>query len=118
MHWYVAKIVFRIICGEGNHTPQFDEQLRLINAADEKQAFIKAEYIGREAQDSFLNERGQLVQWQFINTSELYKLASLSHGLELYSRVNETDNAGRYIDIINKKSEEICAAFENKTVSV
>ena len=30
MKWYLAKIVYRIICGEGNHTPQFDEQLRLI----------------------------------------------------------------------------------------
>ncbi|MEP7129294.1 MAG: DUF4288 domain-containing protein, partial [Chitinophagales bacterium] len=29
MNWYLAKIVFRIICGDGLHQPQFDEQLRL-----------------------------------------------------------------------------------------
>ncbi len=29
MKWYLAKLVFRIICGEGNHTPQFDEQFVL-----------------------------------------------------------------------------------------
>ncbi|RYY10197.1 MAG: DUF4288 domain-containing protein, partial [Chitinophagaceae bacterium] len=27
MNWYLAKLIFRIVCGQGNHTPQFDEQL-------------------------------------------------------------------------------------------
>ena len=26
MHWFLAKIVYRIICGSGEHTAQFDEQ--------------------------------------------------------------------------------------------
>ncbi|HEV3251858.1 MAG TPA: DUF4288 domain-containing protein, partial [Puia sp.] len=42
MNWYLAKIVFRIICGEGQHIPQFDEQLRLIEAGNEVEAFEKA----------------------------------------------------------------------------
>ena len=33
MNWYLAKIVYRIICGDGNHTAQFDEQLRLVQLA-------------------------------------------------------------------------------------
>ena len=45
MKWYLAKLVYRIICGEGNHKPQFDEQLRLIYAEDDlpedQQQFIK-----------------------------------------------------------------------------
>ena len=41
MNWYIAKIVFRIITGDGNHMPQFDEQLRLINANNEEEAFEK-----------------------------------------------------------------------------
>ena len=45
MNWYMAKIVFRIICGEGHHTPQFDEQLRLIGATNEEEAFEKAKAI-------------------------------------------------------------------------
>ena len=52
MNWYVAKIVFRIISGEGNHNAQFDEQLRLISAEDEHQAFEKATAIGMNNQDS------------------------------------------------------------------
>jgi len=31
MNWYLAKLVFRIICGDGDHTPQFDEQLCVQN---------------------------------------------------------------------------------------
>ena len=36
MNWFLAKIVYRIVCGKGEHTPQFDEQLRLIGAEDEE----------------------------------------------------------------------------------
>jgi hypothetical protein len=118
MQWYIAKIVFRIICGEGDHKPQFDEQLRLIHAADEQEAFRKAEATGWREEDSFLNQQKQLVQWQFINISELKKLSALSDGIELYSRVKEADNAKRYIDVINKKAEQICSTFENRETVV
>jgi hypothetical protein len=55
MNWYLSKIIFRIICGEGQHTPQFDEQLRLIAAANEEEAFDKAMAIGQREQDGFYN---------------------------------------------------------------
>jgi len=118
MQWYLAKIVFRIICGEGNHTPQFDEQLRLIYAAGEAQAFEKANEIGKEEQVSFLNQKHQEVLWQFINVSELHKLASLTDGLELYSKVQEADNAVNYIDIVNRKAEGIRTSFRKKSSSL
>lgn len=40
MNWYVAKLIFRITFGNGNHPPQFDEQLRLISASGEKALLI------------------------------------------------------------------------------
>ena len=39
MNWYLAKFVYRIVCGNGNHIPQFDEQLRLITADNRKKRF-------------------------------------------------------------------------------
>jgi len=42
MNWYLAKMVFRIICGDGNHTAQFDEQLRLVSGNSLEEAFHKA----------------------------------------------------------------------------
>lgn len=118
MNWYVAKIVFRITSGEGNHTPQFDEQLRLISAADKKEALEKARQIGHHEQDSFVNEKKQLVKWQFINIPELTILPSLTDGIEIYSRVNEYDNAKRYIETVHKKAEYVRSAFHKNLTGV
>ena len=107
MNFYLAKIVYRIICGEGNHTGQFDEQLRLVAAANKKDAFQKAQFIGTQEEEFFFNDRQQLVQWQFIDVCALYKLSELIDGAELYSRIEETENADAYIDIIHKKGEQI-----------
>ena len=107
MNWYLAKIVFRIICGEGEHTPQFDEQLRLVAANNKEEAFQKAQEMGQQEEDTFYNRKEQLVQWQFINISELYRLSELIDGAELYSRIEEKDNAEAYIYTINQQAENI-----------
>ncbi|MFT3826978.1 MAG: DUF4288 domain-containing protein [Chitinophagaceae bacterium] len=104
MSWFLAKIVYRIICGEGNHTAQFDEQLRLIEAENETAAFDKAKQIGDQEQEIFLNQQQKLVHWQFVNISELYKLSELIDGAELYSKVEETDRADLYIETVHKKA--------------
>ncbi len=104
MSWYLAKIVFRIICGDGQHTPQFDEQLRLVRAADEDEAFYKAKALGELEEDTFLNIEKKEVQWQFINVSELYRLSALIDGAEMYSRIRETDEAEDYIELIHRKA--------------
>lgn len=107
MSWFLAKIVYQIICGEGDHTPQFDEQLRLVEADDETTAFAKAQAIGEQEQEMFFNQQQNLVQWKFINVCELYKLSALIDGAELYSRVQEADNAGLYIELVHKKAANI-----------
>ena len=53
MNWYLTKIVFRIVCGEGKHTPQFDEQLRVIAADNKEEAFYKARAIGKDEEEFF-----------------------------------------------------------------
>ena len=53
MKWYLAKMVFRIICGEGEHTPQFDEQLRLVAGLTKEEAFQKAREMGRKEEEAF-----------------------------------------------------------------
>jgi hypothetical protein len=107
MNWYLSKLVFRIICGDVMHKPQFDEQLRLIESENEKEAFAKAAAIGSMEEDEFYNQEKKLVQWKFINVSELYKLSGLMDGAELYSRIEEKDNADLYIELTNKKAAHI-----------
>jgi len=104
MNWYLTKIVYQIICGNGDHTPQFDEQLRLISASSEMEAFEKARKIGRNEQECFLNDKQHPVRWQFIDACELYKLSELIDGAEIYSRVQETEDATRYINMVRSKA--------------
>jgi hypothetical protein len=107
MNWFLAKIVYRIVCGDGDHTAQFDEQLRLIQANHETQAFEKAKAIGEQEQEMFLNQQQKLVQWQFVDVCELYKISALIDGAELYSRIQETDNANLYVEMVHKKAAHI-----------
>ncbi len=107
MKWYLAKIVFQIICGDGNHIAQFDEQLRLISTGDEDEAFEKARTIGKNEEDSFYNMKQQLVQWQFVNVSELYHLSELIDGAEMYSRISEVDDAEAYLSLVHRRAESI-----------
>lgn len=107
MKWYLAKIVFQIICGDGDHSAQFDEQLRLIAANTEHEAFEKANAIGKNEEESFFNLKQQLVRWQFVNVSELSHLSDLIDGAEMYSRINEVDDAEAYIASVNRRAESI-----------
>ncbi len=107
MNWYLTKIVFQIICGNGNHIAQFDEQLRLISANDHTEAFYKAKQLGEREEDTFYNQNRQLVQWKFINVSTIYKLQELVDGAELYSRIEECDHADVHIQTIHKRAEQL-----------
>ena len=118
MNWYLAKMVFRIICGEGEHTPQFDEQLRLVAGISKEEAFRKAREMGQQEEETFYNRKEQLVQWQFINISELYRLSELIDGAELYSRIEEKDNAEAYIYTINQKAENIVCNETNQLLQL
>ena len=107
MNWYLAKMVFQIICGEGHHRPQFDEQLRLLQAGSREEALHKAQLLGMREQECFFNCQEQLVQWQFVNTSELYRLDQLVGGAELYSRVEEPEDADHYMHTIRNRAEQL-----------
>ena len=104
MNFYLAKIVYQIICGEGKHTPQFDEQLRLITARSYADAFDRATAIGKHDEHSFFNQHQKLVQWKFINVCELFALSDYADGAEIYSAIKERNDAQYYISDVNKKA--------------
>lgn len=112
MNWYLAKIVYRIICGNGDHTAQFDEQLRLVEAPSKREALEKARVIGKSEQISFTNEKQQQVQWKFINVSEVYRLHEVADGTEIYSRIEEKDDAASYEDVVNRKAHHLLSETE------
>lgn len=104
MNWYVTKLIFRIISGDGNHPAQFDEQLRLIKADNEQAAFKKASSIGIDIQDSFTNAQKQMVRWQFVDVTEVNPINGLTDGAELHYQIHEAPDADLYIAWAHHKS--------------
>jgi hypothetical protein len=104
MKWFIAKIVYQIICGDGDHTPQFDEQVRVITAYDEEEALQKALELGEREQDTFENHAKQLVQWKFVDVAELYQVDDWLDGAEIYSTIKEETDAEDYINYVRDKA--------------
>jgi hypothetical protein len=112
MNWYIAKIIFGICLDDNNQTTQFDEQLRIISARDEKEAFLKARLIGVREEDLFLNESNRSVKWRFIDVSELDLLRELKDGMEIYSCIQEREESGSYMNYVQQKAASIENRFQ------
>ncbi|CAN5799747.1 hypothetical protein BH11BAC4_BH11BAC4_18060 [soil metagenome] len=107
MNWYLLKIVYKIICGDGDHIAQFDEQLRVVLADDRFHAFTKGRCIGENEQESFYNCNKKIVQWKFMDVSEIYALDGLADGAELYSRINEVEDAENYRKLLAARANKL-----------
>ena len=116
MNWYLTKIIYRIICGDGKHTPQFDEQLRLIYAQDDLHAFIKARQLGHKEEDSFLNNNSKPVLWKFIDVAEIHLLSNLKDGAEVYSRIREEEDAEIYTSNAYLKAAHLMENCSHTTI--
>lgn len=116
MSWYISKIIFQVICGDGEHTPQFDEQLRLIQAKNEKDALKKAIEIGLEEQNTFNNSRDESVIWSFVDVSELQRVNELKDKTELYSRIVEPENEENYVGLIELRAERVRSNCERRSI--
>jgi hypothetical protein len=114
MNWYLTKMVFRIICGNGQHKAQFDEQIRLIQASSPAEAWAKArEYAMSETNGT----QGEGVRWQFVNIPELYQLNGFVDGAELYSRVKEEDDGEVYEQVIHRRAAMLQYNMEHQILS-
>ena len=60
-----------------------------------------------DLEETFYNQKKQLVQWKFVDVPEVHCLRELIDGAEMYSRINEVDDADAYEDVINRKALSI-----------
>ncbi len=111
MNWYIAKIVFSIHA-ENQTNQQFDEQLRLVEAGNQEEAFLKARVIGLTEEDSFINDKSKFVKWEFINVLDIIPLQKIEDGIEVYSRIHEMEEAKSYINFIHQRA--ISLRLENE----
>jgi hypothetical protein len=108
MNWYLAKLVFNINIDNGNNS-QFDIQTRLVHATSVESALFKARAIGKKHEESFVNSENNLVEWKFIDVTEIFSLNETKDGEELYSTTHETEDPESYIKFVKDKSMVIQA---------
>ncbi len=109
MNWYLAKLVFSIDISESTVKAEFDEQFRLIKANSEEEAYYKAKSLGKSLQSSFYNANNKMVNWRFIDASELNLINELSDGVEIYSNTVETKEKESFINSVLQKAMGIQA---------
>lgn len=100
-------MVYQIISGSGNHTPQFDEQLRLIRADTYGWACEKAGIMGHLLQDKSTNAKGEELAWKFVNVVDVVPLPSWEDGDEIYSTTSEPKDVKEYLADLSVKTELI-----------
>lgn len=104
MNWYIAKIIFGITAQNTEHKPQFDEQLRLISASSQEEAFLKARILGIQHEDTFINDKNNLVKWEFINVADIMRLNELEDGVEVASRIYEMEDGDEHVHYVHQKA--------------
>jgi hypothetical protein len=107
MKWFTAKIVFGIHHSSKDAITQYDEQIRVIKARDEHEAFLKARMLGVREEYSFTNENDEEVSWEFVDVTDLSEINELTDGMELYSRIHETDSREQYIRFVHDKALQL-----------
>lgn len=113
LQWFLAKLVFQISVDGKDHTPQFEEQFRLIKADELAWAVEKATIIGRMDENNFLNTRQQRVYWKFIETVDVLPLDGINDGMELYVQTEEPENVNSYIEIVKSKARRLTDKLKN-----
>ena len=102
MNCFLVKIVFQIICGNGHHLPQFDEQLRLIFAQDKRTAIADA--IHQANAEANVSE---FVQWKFIAVTEVYPFSENLNGAALFSMITETESGEAYVKMLQLRAQDL-----------
>jgi hypothetical protein len=104
MKKFLVKLMFNINIDNGNHTSQFDEQIRIVESNSIENAFQKARGMGKKEEETFVNNNNELVHWKFIDVIDLYELDSLKDGEQVYSNTHEKTDTNSFISYIRQKA--------------
>lgn len=115
MNWYIAKIIYQVISGKGDHVPQFDEQFRLIRADEISWAWEKAHVIARMEQSIFKNCKEEDVLWKFVAVEDVCHVENLEDGAQVYAQTTEPECANEYIALRQARSKKFLQADRNRT---
>ena len=89
MKSFTVCIIFKIEC-EGVRTEQYEEQWRLILAANQQDALQQARQTAIHEEEQFTDRRGRTVRWTFLAIKDIQETA-MQNGALLFSILRETD---------------------------
>jgi len=104
---YLAKLVFNIVTLQANNRMQFEEQLRLVEAEDLEEAFLKARAIGIGQEEIIYREGTPATKWEFVDIADLIAVPELGNGAEIYSLIHETKESREYIHSVHQRGMAI-----------
>ena len=115
MNWYLARLVFQVRSSEETHTPQFEEECRLIHADEASWAYEKASVLGRLDARGILNYDQLMEAKKFIDVADLCLIGKWEDGAKLFSVIEKPKDANAYLEQIKLSAQKaITTAVESE----
>lgn len=104
---YLVKLVFNIVASNPIKRNQFEEQLRLVEAENMEEAFLKARALGIGQEETIERKGMPAIRWEFVDVADLIAVPELSNGAEIYSQIHETEESREYIHNVHQRGMAI-----------
>lgn len=106
MNWYLARMIFQIVCGDESRPARFNEQWRLIRADEICWAREKATILGHLDSQQEQN-RAEKIQWKFITVADIFEVPHETDGAHVFSTTEESEDADHYLALITARSKQL-----------
>lgn len=115
MKWFAVNCIYQVIFGEGKHTLQFNEQMRLIQAIGIRQALSKANLNAVHFNPSLSSCQGDKIVWKFLGVGAISEVAELTDGAEISSTMVEPKSVSLYLEKLAHRYKSLInqAHFDN-----
>lgn len=104
MKWFAVNCIYQVICGEGYHSPQFNEQIRLFLATDRLEALEKVNQHAGKFNVPFKNCAGETVLWEFLGIGSLTEINEIKDGVEVASKILEPKSLENYLENLEHRT--------------
>ncbi len=110
MELFSSRLLFEIEIEEGPQK-QYSEELYLVKASNEFEAFHKSQAKGIAESEIFKNKFGRNVKWRFIGVVDLVKLNSELGVISVDSKTIEPHSSKEYLQGLRDKFDKILQSY-------
>lgn len=89
MKAFIAQVIYKIEC-EGQRTDQYEEQWRLVYAANDRGALDEARKVSKDEEAVMVDRHGRTVEWKLVAVKDLQEV-DLANGGLLFSMIREAE---------------------------